>query len=157
MVFLKRTLLICLLILSSLSIAAQDKPQGDLTIVVFGFKEAKGDMIVTYYNDPLAYYEDSDVNFRVDTITLTDVKEGAKSIVMPVSLPEGKYVIHIHHDQNSDGKVSKSLIGIPEEGVGYVNGKALKQPKFTKAAVEVVAGESRVCNITLNYYQSAFK
>lgn len=64
----------------------------------------------------------------------------------------GEYAIAVFHDENGDGKLDRSGIGIPREGVG-TSGKAVKRfgpPKYKDAKFKFEGG-SEVVKIQLHY------
>jgi uncharacterized protein (DUF2141 family) len=69
-----------------------------------------------------------------------------------IDLPPGRYAIIVFHDENDDGRLNKSMLGIPNEGYGFSNNATgfLSAPSFESAAVEV-GSEDRSIVISLNY------
>jgi len=64
----------------------------------------------------------------------------------------GEYAIAVYHDEDGNGKVTKSWVGLPTEGFGFSNNPNvfLVPPKHSEAAVFVEAGTT-VLNITMTY------
>ena len=67
-------------------------------------------------------------------------------------LPSGTYAIGVVHDENMNGKLDTSSVGIPEEGYGFSNdAKALiGVPTFSAASFQY-DGESLELTINIRY------
>lgn len=55
------------------------------------------------------------------------------------NVPKGTYAISIFHDENSNGKIDRSFIGIPREGYGVSNNNLplISPPKFEDAKFQM--------------------
>lgn len=64
----------------------------------------------------------------------------------------GDYAIAVYHDEDGNGKVTRSWIGLPTEGFGFSNNPKvfLLPPKHSEAAVFIEAGKT-VLNIEIKY------
>ncbi|MCD6597988.1 MAG: DUF2141 domain-containing protein [Bacteroidales bacterium] len=123
-----------LLLVSFILISSGAKPppqKYQLTLKVTGIKEIKGGLVIGLYNNQKAWLKKGK-EFSKKTIKITAKKE---SIVFD-NIPAGNYAISLFHDENMDGKVNKSLIGIPKEGYGFSNNvkPRLKAPSFKHAS-----------------------
>jgi uncharacterized protein (DUF2141 family) len=98
-----------MLLLSFFEISAQKK----LTVIVDGFKEVKGKMILGIYNSDSTYMKKAYQGYAVD---VTDT-----GLELTVELPEGEYAISLYHDVNENGKLDSGLYGIPVESYGFSN------------------------------------
>jgi uncharacterized protein (DUF2141 family) len=67
-------------------------------------------------------------------------------------LPPGSYAITAIHDENGNGKLDKSFIGKPKEGVGTSRDARsfMGPPKFEDAVLKLAAGASTV-DILIHY------
>ena len=67
-------------------------------------------------------------------------------------LAPGPYAVAAYHDENGNGKFDQTLIGWPDEGLGFSNGAwiALGAPSFEEAAFEVRPG-TQVVSVSLRY------
>ncbi len=123
-----------LLLVSFILISSGAKPppqEYQLTLKVTGIKKIKGELVIGLYNNQKAWLKKGK-EFSKKTIKITAKKE---SIVFD-NIPAGNYAISLFHDENMDGKVNKSLIGIPKEGYGFSNNvkPRLKAPSFKHAS-----------------------
>jgi uncharacterized protein (DUF2141 family) len=67
-------------------------------------------------------------------------------------LPPSTYAITVHYDEDGNGKLNRTLLGVPREGFGFSNNAraALGPPTFASAAVQFDAAD-KVIAITLQY------
>ena len=67
--------------------------------------------------------------------------EPGTTIVTVHDVPPGVYAVVAWHDKKNDDTVARSLLGIPEEGVGFSNNPrlGLHGPRFGDAAIKVGA------------------
>ena len=104
---------------STYTLPAQENEQnamGDLKVIIGGFKNEKGKVLVALANNKEIYdsmhesYKhaiDNIVNKQVE-ITFND-------------LPFGEYAIKVFHDENDDRELNTNFLGIPTEDYGFSN------------------------------------
>lgn len=122
-----------------------------LRIHVDGFRSSKGNLGTVVFTGPEGWPEDIDKAFRhgpapIDPATRTAVAEWT-------GLPPGDYGVAAIHDENSNHKLDRNLIGIPKEGFGFANNPhvALSAPGFREALVRVsCAGSQAVTDTTIH-------
>jgi uncharacterized protein (DUF2141 family) len=80
------------------------------------------------------------------------VPAGDHCVVMFENLPYGTYAISVLHDENSNGKMDKTFIGIPKEGFGTSNNPKVRMgpPSFSESSFELDK-ENVTMNISMNY------
>ena len=63
---------------------------------------------------------------------------GSTTVVID-GVPPGEYAAQVFHDEHDEGKVRRTVLGIPTEGVGFSNDAPLHLhgPKFKEAAFAV--------------------
>jgi uncharacterized protein (DUF2141 family) len=68
-------------------------------------------------------------------------------------VPPDRYAIQAWHDESNNGKISRTLLGIPREGVGFSNDPhlLLGPPSFKESAIPVTSGENAV-SFKLRYF-----
>jgi uncharacterized protein (DUF2141 family) len=56
-----------------------------------------------------------------------------------LQLPTGRYAIAVLHDENSNHKLDRNIVGWPKEGFGFSNNPKvnLSAPSFDSAAMQV--------------------
>ena len=123
LVILFGTMFLCL----STAIASDKK----LTIIVDGFKEKKGNLMIGIYNSEATFMKQTYKGFAVD---VTDT-----SMECTIELPEGEYAISVYHDVNGNNKLDTATFGIPTEDYGFSNNAKglMGAPSFEKAKFSV--------------------
>ena len=105
----KQTLFCCALLL-----AGSAGAQGKLTVRVEGLKTTKGKLYVAIYNKPEGFL-DEDKTFKRDVFPVT----GTTTSVTFDALPAATYAVTLYHDENGNGKLDRSAVGMPKEGFGF--------------------------------------
>jgi uncharacterized protein (DUF2141 family) len=113
-----------------------------LTVAVSGLKNNSGTVKVGLYN--------SDGTFLKTTYKSVASKiKDKKAMVTFDNLPAGEYAISTYHDENNNGKLDKSMMGIPSEDYAASNNaKGFMGPPAYKDAKFVIAKDSKI-EITL--------
>ena len=121
------------------------------------FLLAHGTVIITNVEHNEGYidlkiYDDTDT-FLKEEFALEFVRKKATKgeTIVPISkIHEGKIVIVVYHDEDSNNKLKTGLFWRPKEGFAFSNNYQPKgPPKFSKAAITLIHGEPIV--IELNY------
>jgi uncharacterized protein (DUF2141 family) len=105
-----------------------------LLVHIDGFRNQKGDAGVTVFTSPDGWPENNDKAFMHGSHPFT----GDKTTV-ELQLPAGRYAIAVIHDENSNHKLDRNMIGWPKEGFGFANNPkvGLSAPSFDAAAMQV--------------------
>lgn len=80
------------------------------------------------------------------------VPAGDHCVVMFENVPYGCYAVSVLHDENSNGKMDKTFIGIPKEGFGTSNNPKIRMgpPSFAESKFELDSKELTL-HINMNY------
>jgi uncharacterized protein (DUF2141 family) len=107
-----------------------------LRIHVVGFRNTRGNLGTILFTSRDGWPEDKRKSFRrgpapIDGQTRTAVA------VWP--LPPGDYGVAAIHDENSNAKLDRNMIGIPKEGFGFANNPhvGFSAPPFEQAVVHL--------------------
>jgi len=129
------------------SMNEKPKPEtGTLLILVEGFKNTDGQLMVALFNSPTDFpYKEA----YKGSITAISANE---ELIKFENIPYGDYAVVALHDMNKDGKLDKNALGIPTEGYGFSNNAMDKYgpPSFLQASF-VFAGKDVVRTIDLEY------
>lgn len=133
---------------------------GELRITVDGIRSTRGTILIGLYDNVASFaraIESSDKNgFLNDPARFAAVALKAnaakKSEVILTNIDPGKYAIILFHDENSNGRLDKNVIGVPMEPYGFGNDAQgfLGPPSFEKAAIQISAANKAV-RISLIY------
>lgn len=137
----KQTIVILISLLSlvaSTSLYAGESSQ-QLKIIVKGTKSSTGVINVGLYNTE-ADFSDREKIYQGQKITVN----GAESLVIFSNLPAGEYAVAVYYDENANGKLDKSFVGIPREAYGFSNDAhgVFGPPSFKDAKLVIEAGSS---------------
>ncbi len=94
----------------------EDKNTGNLIIVVTGFENDDGELLIALSNSR-GNYENDDSAFVGVNIKI----ENRKAEYIFEELPFGEYAIKLFHDENMDGELDSNFLGIPTEDYGFSN------------------------------------
>ncbi|HWQ25270.1 MAG TPA: DUF2141 domain-containing protein [Chlorobaculum sp.] len=80
------------------------------------------------------------------------IQAGEHCLVKFEHVPYGTYAVSVLHDENSNGKMDKTFIGVPKEGFGTSNNPKVRMgpPSFSESSFELDTGNVTL-NISLNY------
>ena len=122
-----------------LTAAAQAASAAVVEIAVTGVVHARGHIHVdlctedTFLKDNCPYEGSAVATPGSTTVVINDV-------------PPGEYAAQVFHDEHDDGKVRRTVLGIPTEGIGFSNNAPLHLhgPKFKEAAFAVAHGVEHI-------------
>lgn len=105
-----------------------------LLVHVDGFRNQKGNAGITVFSSADGWPENNDKAFMHTGHPFTGDK-----VTLEVELPPGRYAIAVLHDENSNHKLDRNMIGWPKEGFGFSNNPKvnLSAPSFETAAMQV--------------------
>lgn len=130
-------------------VTVDDSEHGTLTVNMVQFRNSNGQVLISLYNTsdgfptkPARAYKG--VKTKITGRVAQYVFEG---------LPAGEYAVSIAHDENNNGQLDTSWIGIPREGVGASNNPRPRMgpPRYRDAKFNVGAGEEVTKSVKLVY------
>jgi uncharacterized protein (DUF2141 family) len=129
---------------------AQTPGHATLTIKVAGARNIKGKIGIALFQERRGFPEDTSNAVRAQDIDI-DPNTMSAQIVFH-GLPQGVYAVSVRHDENSNGKLDKNLVGIPKEGYGASNNppKRLRAPGFEEAKL-TLGDTAEVIEVRLIY------
>ncbi|GMG86315.1 DUF2141 domain-containing protein [Biformimicrobium ophioploci] len=110
-----------------------------VSLNVTNIQSSVGRIYVSVYDSKDTFLSETKV--YAENFGLENLQDG--SLVIELSLPQGRYAIAVHHDDNANGEMDSNFIGIPKEPVGFSNGHVPRfgPPKFAKAAIDITSAE----------------
>jgi len=92
-------------------------PYGSLTVDIYGFRDLKGDVLLSLFLNGEGFPDDTG---RALVNLSLPVDSGRVRFELP-PLPYGTYSYSVLHDENRNGSMDSSLLGIPREGYAFSN------------------------------------
>lgn len=86
-----------------------------LTVEIKGFRSDKGEALVSLFSSEDGFPDDMQKAWQNLHVS---IKAGRAEAEFPV-LPYGLYALVVLHDEDLDGKMERSLFGLPREGFGF--------------------------------------
>lgn len=107
----------------------------NVTLTVSNIQSQVGKLYIAVYDSKDTFL--GDTKFYAQEVGLDKLTDG--KLAIDLNLPFGSYAISVHHDNNANGKMDRSFIGLPKEPVGLSNGHVPRfgPPKFSKAVIDV--------------------
>ena len=108
---------------------------GEIQLLIKKTKSNEGEIRVLIFNKEDGFPQDPKKAFKALSLPVSNFEAN----VTIGDLPPGNYAISVFHDENSDGKFRKNIIGIPLDSYGFSNNPTLKlgPPSFSKCAVAI--------------------
>lgn len=105
-----------------------------LTVTVSNIGSSEGQVRIAIYNKANWLQEPA---FAHILKVAEHVADGAISATFEV--PSGEYAVAAYHDENDNGKLDRSFVGMPKEPAGFSNGVVPRfgPPKYEDAAFAV--------------------
>lgn len=132
---------------------------GELKVTITGVRSDAGALMVGLYDSADKFTKAVGHAAHVALLSDKGRREGVtlRAIVGSqgigfMMLPPGRYAVIVFHDQNDDGLLNKSILGIPTEGYGFSNNASgfFGAPSFDAAAV-TMGDEDKSISISLIY------
>ena len=121
----------------------------DLTIEVHGVRSGAGHLFVAVHTQR----EGEELPYAAGMFagTLQQAREGSMRFVF-LDLPAGRYAVQGFHDENGNGELDSSALGIPTEGYGFANDPPSQfgPPIFEEVAV-TISDELAKAVLTITY------
>jgi len=118
--------------------------QNNFTLEIAGVKKQGGKLYISFFNSEESF-DKRKVCYSMET------KATAETLRIPVSLPAGGYVISMYQENNGNGKLDSSFLGIPKEPFGFSNYNGKSAPgSFDKLKVMV---NDKTKKVTVHLYK----
>lgn len=103
---------------------------GGIQLKLKNIDTTQGNIRIAVYDNPQAFEQQGETVYGTVIAPLTSPKE---TVLIP-QLGYGTYVIAVYHDVNNNGKLDKTLLGIPKEPYAFSNNPVVKWSPPTYAA-----------------------
>ncbi len=124
-------------------------PAGSIHVTVDHLRNTKGHLLLSLYNSSDGFPGDAQKAVRKERVSIS----GSAVTVDFDNLPAGDYAVAILHDENDDGKMNTTFIGLPKEGYGFSNDAmgTFGPPSFRKASFVHTATATTSITIRARY------
>jgi len=112
---------------------AQSGGPATIIIKVAGLHSGKGQVRIAVFNS-------SETWLGEHPLYSSTIKVDSQSVTWKLDdVPYGDYGIAAFHDENSNGKMDKNLVGVPKEPYGFSNNLTviLRAPKWERAKIPI--------------------
>jgi uncharacterized protein (DUF2141 family) len=130
---------------TALALLAAPALAGEFRIDIEGLGAPKGTILIGLYDSEQSFDRAIELagesGYRNDPQRVVGaalrVDGGSKASIAFGNLAPGRYAVIAFHDENGDGRLDKSLLGVPTEPYGFSKGAHgfLSAPNFKDAAV----------------------
>ena len=127
--------ILIIIVLSSWSFVSR---KGSIHLTIEACKSDKGKVLIALYDNAKGYLnEEKAVIKKVVRI------RNKKAILKLEGLPFGEYAVACYHDENSNLRLDKNIVGIPKEGFGFSNNvkPVFGAPSFSKCRFQLNKSE----------------
>lgn len=130
--------------------AASAARQANVSVVVSGIRNTKGQVIVWLWSGPEGFAQDNSKAFKVLSIDASRAVDG--KVTAEWAVPAGDYAATTLHDENSNQKMDMNFLGIPSEGFGVSNNIMVMGPPAFKDTKFAVTDSGASVPIKLRYF-----
>ncbi|MEI6847383.1 MAG: DUF2141 domain-containing protein [Chlorobiaceae bacterium] len=122
---------------------------GCITVHVKGLKNSNGMLGIALYTAKKGFPDKPEYAFA----TLVNKCSSSSNEAAFKNIPYGTYAVSVLHDENSNGKMDKTFIGIPKEGFGVSNNPKIRRgpPSFDEALFSFNSQQLDL-TIEMNYF-----
>jgi hypothetical protein len=120
-----------------------------ISVTIKDIKTPKGQILMGIYKDDVSF--DKEIPYKKVQSFKTKISNG--TLILEVKLEPGKYGISLMDDENFNGKMDFSFLGIPKEGFGFSNyyHTGLTKPKLNSFAFEVLDNKNTKVEVKMRY------
>lgn len=119
-----------------------------LTLVLTGLRSSKGEVRACVFPRAAGFPDCA----KADGVRRLEAAATPEVRLTIEGLAPGSYAVSVIHDENSNRKLDKSVIGMPTEGIGFSHNPRLifGPPAYAKASFDAVA--EPVQTIRMKYF-----
>lgn len=120
-----------------------------VVLEISGLRSTKGSVLIGVFIDHESYQKE--IPFKKIKFDKRNISN--RNLIVSIELEAGIYGFTLLDDENENGKMEYSYIGVPKEGFGFSEyyHKGLKRPHFDIFKQEVVKNKSNKFRIMVKY------
>ena len=121
-------------------LSAQSGGQATIILKLTGLRSAKGQVKIAVFNSPEKWLGEQPIYSSTINVDGQSVTWRIKDV------PYGDYGVAVFHDENSNGKMDKNVLGMPLEPYGFSNNVRVTfgPPKWERAKFSVNGSTAEV-------------
>jgi len=129
------------------AVKAHSQTISTVTIEASSFKNMRGTLNCRLFTKATDFPDGEGI------VTIKTAITGPTTSCTFSNVEPGTYAVAVVHDENSNGRIDKNFVGVPNEGYGVSNNKtyALSSPKWDESIFSVGTSENKVLQIKLRY------
>jgi uncharacterized protein (DUF2141 family) len=146
-----RSLAACAIALAALSLPAHRPAHAEagatLRLEVGELRNTRGTLNCRLFAQPADFPEGE------GAVTVRASIAGKQASCAFTNLTPGVYAVAVVHDENGNGRLDRSLLGVPSEGYGVTNNRtyALSSPRWDESKFTLAASDQTVLRVNLRY------
>lgn len=113
---------------SPVASASANASKSNLTVTISGIRNNNGMIRIAIFNSKTTYEDKNPMAPTATARARLPINNG-EAVWQVSNIPYGVYGIKLFHDEDNSGKLKKTMVGRPTEGVGFSN-----NPKFGNRA-----------------------
>jgi uncharacterized protein (DUF2141 family) len=123
---------------------------GQVLVKVSGFRSERGKVLVALWRGPKDFPGKPPAGSLTASVQI--VKGVAEASFSDV--PPGVFAVTVFHDEDGNGELKKSFIGIPKEGIGFSRDARARfgPPDWDACKLTLAPAEVKSLKITMLYY-----
>jgi uncharacterized protein (DUF2141 family) len=113
---------------------------GEIRVTVTGFKDEKGQALVSLFLSDKGWPNDHDLAFSSVVLPI----QGNQVVATFENVPAGSFAVSTFHDENGNRKLDTRIFGIPKEDYGFSRDArgTFGAPSFDAARLEFIPPDS---------------
>ena len=121
---------------------------GRLVIELTNLRNNQGEIYLSLYSGPKGFPADVDVAVLNRQVLI----QGVPFTIVISDLPYGEYAVSVLHDENRDGEMNTSMVGVPQEGFGFSGNPKTKMgpPEYEDTRFLLLVPEKKL-SIVMTY------
>ena len=122
---------------------------GALTVDIEGLRSRTGVVQVALFRTVEGYPQHAELAAQTRTVTV----ELPTTVVTFDEVEPGTWALAVLHDENANGRLDTTLLGVPKEGIGASRDatRRLGEPRFDDARFEVAADDLHL-RVAMKYW-----
>ena len=121
---------------------------GQLVLEIANLRNSQGEIYLSIFSGKQGFPDNPEAALVNHKVTI----QAEQSTIIINDLPYGEYAVAVLHDENRDGKMNTSVVGVPKEGFGFSGNPKTKMgpPEYNDVRFLLLVPEKMI-KIVLQY------